>query len=112
MCIRDSLLRAALDVTEARYEPGLQVGRIRIANGSDAPIRLRNRSAYTFPEHGGAIEVPPHGSTRLLVRPGALLEELELDFEVTSALIAPQTHPRLRHRVRMEIPPESQAPRS
>ena len=99
------LLKAALDVTEGRYEPGLQVGRIRIANDSDAPIRLRNLSGYTFPEHGDQLEVPPHGSIRLIVRPGALLEELELDFEVQNALIAPKTRPRLRHRVRMEIPP-------
>lgn len=99
------LLKAALDVTEGRYEPGLQVGRIRIANDSDAPIRLRNLSGYTFPEHGDQLEVPPHGSIRLIVRPGALLEELELDFEVHNALIAPKTHPRLRHKVRMEIPP-------
>ena len=100
-----NLLKAALDVTEARYEPGLEVGRIRISNDSDAPLRLRNLSGYTFPEHGDRIEIPPHGSRLLVVRPGALLEELELYFEVVSALIAPKTHPRLRHRVRMEIPP-------
>ena len=105
-----SLLKAALDVTEARYLPGMQVGYVRIANDSDAPMRLRNLSAYTFPEQGGYLEVPPHGSTRLVVRPGELLEELELEFEVVSALIAPKTHPRLRHKVRMEMPPPPAAP--
>ena len=105
-----SLLKAALNVTEARYLPGMHVGYVRIANDSDAPVRLRNLSAYTFPEQGGYVEVPPHGSTRLVVRPGELLEELELEFEVVSALIAPKTHPRLRHKVRMEIPPPPVAP--
>ena len=105
-----SLLKAALDVTEGRYQPGLHVGSIRISNDSDAAILLRNRSAYTFPEHGDLIEIPAHGSMLLAVRPGELLEELELDFEVVSALIAPKTHPRLRHQVRMEVPPPPPAP--
>ena len=105
-----SMLQAALDIDEASYRPGMQVGQIRITNASDAPIRLRNLTDYTFPEHGGTIEVPAHGSARVIVRPGERLEELELEFEVTNALIAPKTHPRLTHRVRMAIPPDPASP--
>ena len=107
-----SLLKAALGIGAARYEPGMQVGAFTISNDSDAPIRLRNLTGYTFAEHSDTIDVPAHGSTRVIVRPGELLEELDLQFEVTSALIAPKTHPRLEHRVRMEIPPEPPPPDS
>ena len=101
-----SLLKAALDIDRARYHPDFQVAEFRIVNDSDAPVRLRNLSGYTFPKSGGYVDVPAHGSVEVVVRPGELLEELELDFEVVSALIAPKTHPRLRQRVKLEIPPE------
>ncbi len=103
----ESLLRAALDIGEARYLPDTEVVELRISNDSDAPLRLRNRGGYTLAKRGAYVEVPAHGSVRVTVRPGGLLEELELDFEVLSALIAPQTHPRLRHRVRPQMPPAS-----
>ena len=101
-----NLLRAALHIEKASYHPGTQAAAMTISNDSDAPMRLRNLSGYTFPGFGDTIDVPAHGSTRVVVRPGALLEELQLEFEVTSALIAPGTHPRLSHKVRPEIPPE------
>ena len=99
-----SLLKAALDVERASYHPVQLTAYMTISNRSDARIRLRNLSDHVFSGQGDYIEVPAHGSIRLAVRTKERRPEIELDFEVLSALIAPKKHPRLKHEVAMAMP--------
>ena len=97
-----SLLRAALDVDEVDYNPLHDLVYVTVSNVSDAPIRLRNRGGYSMPGQTGDVEVPPHGTAQFALRSDAVPGEVELDFEVLNALIAPKVHPRLTHKLRVE----------
>jgi hypothetical protein len=101
------LLGASLNITEARYRPNLEIISLTLENNSDANLVLHNRSTYTFLEQADYIRVPAHGSTRVTVRPGVVIDTLELDFEVVTALIAPKTHPRLRYAIPVADVPET-----
>ena len=108
------LLQAALDVTDAAYRkvpdirnPGqeieLAIVDLTLTNASDADVQLRNRSPYTFAQHGDDMVIPAHGSLRLTVRPGAKVPQLNLDFEISNALVAPKTPLRLQHLVDLKV---------
>ncbi|MDE0366054.1 MAG: Sb-PDE family phosphodiesterase [Gammaproteobacteria bacterium] len=97
-----SLLRAALDVDEVNYNALHNLVYVTVSNASDAPIRLRNRGGYSMPGQTGDVEVPPHGTAQFALRSDAVPGEVELDFEVLNALIAPKVHPRLTHKLRIE----------
>ncbi len=101
-----SLLRAALDVDEANYNAQHELLYLTVSNRSDAPIRLRNRGDYAMPGQTGDVDVPAHGTARFAVRPATDADTVELDFEVLNALIAPKTHPRLRHKLPVKAPGE------
>ena len=93
------LLRAALDVTEVAYQKNLDVLDLTITNTSDADLQLRNLSPYTFMHDGDDLTVPQHGKLKLSVRTGRRLAQVELEFEVGNALVAPKQRLRLLHRL-------------
>ena len=108
------LLQAALDVKDAAYRrvadirnPGqeieLAIVDLTLTNNSDADVRLRNRSPYTFTQHADEMTIPAHGSLRLTVRPGEKVPQINLDFEITNALVAPKTPLRMQHLVELEV---------
>ncbi len=104
-----NLLRAALDIKDARYRPGSLVVEMTMTNNSDATMRMRNLSSFTFAKHGDYFEIPAHGAIRMTARVGKLVEELLVEAEVTNTLIAPKTHPRMQHRLKLDIPSDALA---
>ena len=100
------LLRAALDIKDVRYRPGFKVVDMTMTNNSDATMRMRNLSDFTFAKHGDHFEIPAHGSIRMTARVGKLTEELLVEAEVVNALIGPKTHPRMQHRLKLVVPAE------
>ena len=114
------LLQAALDVKDAAYRripdirnPGqeieLAIVDLTLTNNSDADVRLRNRSPYTFTQHADEMTIPAHGSLRLTVRPGEKVPQINLDFEITNALVAPKTPLRMQHLVELKVTAEEQS---
>ena len=95
------LLRAALNVTEAAYRKNLDVLDLTITNASDADIQLRNLSPYTFMHDGDDLTVPQHGKLKLSVRTVQRLAQVELEFEVGNALVAPKQRLRLSHSLQL-----------
>ncbi|MCZ6657548.1 MAG: Sb-PDE family phosphodiesterase [Gammaproteobacteria bacterium] len=100
------LLDASLDIVDARYRPDLEIVDLTIENHSDANLVLKNLTDYTFVGHADYIQVPPHGMTRVTVRPGKVVDTLELEFEVVNALTAPKQHPRMRYSIPVADVPE------
>ena len=95
------LLQAALNVTEAAYRKNLDVLDLTITNASDADIQLRNLSPYTFMHDGDDLTVPQHGKLKLSVRTVQRLAQVELEFEVGNALVAPKQRLRLSHNLQL-----------
>lgn len=95
------LLQAALDLEDAAYRNNLDVLDLSITNNSDADIELRNLSPYSFMHDGDDLTVPQHGKLKLSVRTGRRLSEVELEFEVGNALVAPKQRLRLAHRLQL-----------
>ena len=95
------LLQAALNVTEAAYRKNLDVLDLTITNASDADIQLRNLSPYTFMHDGDDLTVPQHGKLKLSVRTAQRLAQVELEFEVGNALVAPKQRLRLSHSLQL-----------
>ena len=93
------LLQAALDMEDAAYRDNLDVLDVTITNNSDADIQLRNLSPYTFMHDGDDLTVPQHGKLKLSVRTVQRLSEVELEFEIGNALVAPKQRLRLAHRL-------------
>ncbi|MYE86889.1 MAG: hypothetical protein F4X31_11685, partial [Gammaproteobacteria bacterium] len=58
---------------------------------------------YTFTQHADEMTIPAHGSLRLTVRPGEKVPQINLDFEITNALVAPKTPLRMQHLVELEV---------
>jgi hypothetical protein len=89
------LLDACLSVTKATSRTNSTMVEVTINNASDADFELHNLSGYTFMFNGDAIEVPAHGETTLLVKPGKDVTSLDLEFEVRNALVAPKERARI-----------------
>ncbi len=95
------LLQAALGMEDTAYRDDLDVLDLTITNDSDADIQLRNRSPYTFMQEGDDLTVPRHGKLKLSVRTVQRLPQVELEFEVSNALVAPKQRLRLSHRLKV-----------
>ena len=62
-------------------------------NSSDAPYILRNQSKYDFYNLTDLVIVPAHGEVNIHVRTIKKTRKFELEFEILTALTAPQKHP-------------------
>jgi len=91
----DAMLSAALQVTSATYREGTQVLDFTVTNTSDARFDLKNLSDMTFMGHADVIGINPNGTTRLTVKPGKVVDAVDLKFAVQNALVAPGTHPTI-----------------
>ena len=100
------LLDACLQIVSAEYRPETEVLDLTIVNRSDADFRLRNTSDITFMGNADLITVPQHGSSRLSVKPGAIVSEISLQFDVLNALTAPKVHPSIQ--LKAEVPPPAE----
>jgi hypothetical protein len=89
------LIDASLSVASAVYDGTSSVLEVAIENTSDAAFLLRNRTGYTFHAAADVVTVAPRTTTRLAVKTGERLAELDLVFEVLNAVTAPNTHPEI-----------------
>ena len=95
------LINSSLDVKSAKYFENTTVAHVIISNSSDAPYILRNQSKYDFYNLTDLVIVPAHGEVNIDVRTIKKTRKFELEFEVLSALTAPQTHPVINIIIRV-----------
>jgi hypothetical protein len=95
------LLETAVTVSDAVVRSQSEVVDVTLSNNSDAAVDLRNTNAHRFAEHSAVVRVPAHGQVTLGVT-GEPQSVFDLEFEVLTALVAPETHPTLRLRVEVE----------
>ncbi len=97
------LLDASLIIEDARYHPKVDVVLVTLKNLSEAQFRLRHVSNRTqsLSEHADMIDVEPHSSITLELKPSKQIDEMVMEFEVMNALTSPNKHPKiaLRHPV-------------
>ena len=95
------LINSSLDVKYAKYFENTTVAHITIYNSSDTPYNLRNQSKYNFYNPTDLVIVPAHGEVNIDVRTIKKTRKFELEFEVLSALTAPQLHPFINIIIRV-----------
>ena len=95
------LLETAITVSDAVVRSQSEVVDVTLSNSSDATVDLRNTNSYRFAEHSAVVRVPAHGQVTLGVT-GEPQSAFDLEFEVLTALVAPETHPTLRLHVEVE----------
>ena len=94
-----AVVRASLDIPEARYGDDTSVAEVTITNNSSAEYLLDNVGEYSMQSDLGLVRVPAYGSTTISVMTGQVLESFELRFEVLNAIVAPGERLEISHRV-------------
>ena len=91
------LLEASLTLEDAVRDPRRDAVSATLRNHTSSPLRLRSApgSEQTFARHADLVDVAPHSTMQLWVTSDVPGPTLTLEFEVLSALTAPNTHPRL-----------------
>ena len=87
------LINASIKVKSARYIDNTTIAHVVLSNNSDAPYTLKNQSIYDFYNSTNLVTLPAHGNTIVDVRTIDKKRKFELQFEVLSALNAPNSHP-------------------
>ena len=92
------LLEACLTVDEVVMVTGREMVAVTLTNHSDVDFRLRHTSTklQSFSTQADLIDVPPHESLQIYLKPKKLKGAIKLEFEVLNALIAPNKHPSIK----------------
>ena len=94
------LINASIKVKSARYIDNTTIAHVVLSNNSDAPHTLKNQSIYDFYNSTNLVTLPAHSNTIVDVRTIDKKRKFELQFEVLSALNAPNSHPVISLDVR------------
>lgn len=93
-----ALLQASLTIDEARQHPSAQIMMVTLRNHSDAQFRLRHTSTdgQSLASSTDMVDVAPHATVEIGLKADRMPEQVSLEFEVSNALIAPNTHPLIK----------------
>lgn len=97
------LIAASVKVTKATYQGPSSVAIVEFENTSDATFILQNRSDYRFHSDSDVILLKPHTTTRVELKTLEQKADFELPFEVLNAIIAPNEHPTLTWKVKVDL---------
>lgn len=86
------LLQASISVKAAVYTGKTDVLKVVLVNGTNSPVILSNKSGFTLHSNYDVITLQP-GENTIEVKTLERLKELNLKFEVLSAVFAPGKHP-------------------
>jgi len=101
------LINASLSIEKTDTLKGYKgvnslVVEVHIKNHSDANYILKNLSEFTFHTHANVITLPAHTTSVIQVKTLKILIEFELRFEVLNAVTAPNKHPEIVFKIKME----------
>jgi 3',5'-nucleoside bisphosphate phosphatase len=97
------LVNASVKVTKATYQGPSSVAIVEFENTSDATFILQNRSDYRFHGDSDVILLKPHATTRIEVKTREQKADFDLQFEVLNAITAPNEHPVVTWRVKVDL---------
>ncbi|MEM7362432.1 MAG: Sb-PDE family phosphodiesterase [Pseudomonadota bacterium] len=104
----NALLDASLTLESTRVDERRDIVYATLRNHSDARFLLRhtNHKNQSFHVQTDLLEVPPHESLTLTIKPRTMGDKLDLRFEVLNALTAPGEHPQIRRTALLAPRPE------
>jgi 3',5'-nucleoside bisphosphate phosphatase len=87
------LIKESLKINSAKYLDKTTVLEVEIENVTSCEFTVQNKSKYTFTEHSDVLTLKPGDKTVIQVKTVNKLTNVELPFEVLSAINAPKSHP-------------------
>ena len=100
------LLENSLKVTSAKYIGKYNVLGVEIENVSSVDITLQNQTGYTFHNNNDIIVLKAGEKTTIEVKTIDRKTEVSLKFLVLSAVNAPNKHPSITIKTKIEATPE------
>lgn len=95
------LLQASITVKEAGYTGKTDVLKVVLVNGTNSPVILSNKTGFTLHSNYDVITLQP-GENTVEVKTLERLKDLNLKFEVLSAVYAPGKHPVVEWKVEVK----------
>lgn len=89
------LLESIISIESTGYDKGTQILTVIIKNNSSARLQLKNQSRFTFFDSTNLIDLPGNDKVKLRIKTLKKLDNLQLEFEVLNALIAPDKNSRV-----------------
>jgi len=87
------IIEASLKIKSIKYPERNDVAAVEIENLSSAEFLLQNKNSYTLHQHADVVTIKPGETLTIRVKTIQRLSNLELKFEVLSAVNAPGRHP-------------------
>ncbi|MCS3798440.1 Sb-PDE family phosphodiesterase [Niastella sp. OAS944] len=87
------LIKESLKINSAKYLDKTTVLEVEIENVTSSAFTVQNKSKYSFTEHSDVLTLKPGEKTVIQVKTVYKLTNVELPFEVLSAVNAPKSHP-------------------
>lgn len=94
------LLEASIGASSSGYEDETAIVGVDLKNESSATFLLRSTGDHLFHDRAGVFTLGPHETLHLRVKTLTRMEEVELEFEILNAVIAPGRHPVVGWKVR------------
>ncbi len=89
------IIEASLKIKSIKYPPRNDVARVEIENLSSSEFILQNKNSFTLHEHADVVTIKPGETITIGVKTINRIGNLELKFEVLSAINAPNRHPQI-----------------
>jgi len=96
------LIRESLDFKTATYPGKTDVLSVVIENKTNCDFILQNNTAFTFHNANDVVIIRPGDKNILQVKTGQRLKELVLKFEVLNGILAPNKHPMVEWRLKVD----------
>ena len=96
------LIETSLQVEYAQYIGDSKVLRLAIVNYSDVDYMLLNKSEYSFHAHDNLVMIEAQSKTFLDVKTIRKKKEIDLDFQVMNAVVAPDQYANLHFDIKVE----------
>ncbi len=89
------ILQASLSSSNLTYRPDTSVAIVTLSNSSDMNMQLRYSGPHSLLLSPDRITVPAHGKFEIHIKPGKVVDTLDLPFVVENALTAPGQNPTI-----------------
>lgn len=89
------IIEASLKIKSINYPDRSDVADVAIENLSSSQFLLQNKNSFTLHDHAEVIIIQPGETKTIQVKTIQRLSNLELKFEVLSAVNAPHRHPQV-----------------
>ena len=89
------LLYSSIKVTGMKYQPNTVIAEISITNISYANFDARYTGPFSLGLSGDRFSIPAHATTVIELKPGAVLETLELPLILENTLTTPNSHAKI-----------------